>query len=536
MNPLRDLPKAPPALLAAALLLPSFTPAKARAGERDGPEAPPLPSASLEITRPKAGEQFPPSRRLELEAVAVDPLGTIYQVEFWADEEQIGVSVINTLVPPDPGEPMVHSVQWPDPPTGVHVLTARALDSAGTKVVSPPIRILVGGLPTPFFVERELPQTYTPAEAFEVRLVATPPQVGAAWAVAERPPRGWSVSELSDEGAWDAVQGLVKFGPYTDLTARTLTYRVTAPPEARGPQGFSGEAALDGQVTPIRGDRAVEPLNQNHPADRDPADFSIGLSEVTAYAAAWKEGGSWPSGPVPIPMDYVTRAGQLWKQGERYRYDPALGAPPECWIPVGDTEPDRPQRVGGQNAERSVAGAANPGSSVEVVLTVTPGEWVGAYAVEEILPARWAFAEADGDAGFDAAHRRLRWGPFYDAQPRRLTYRLTAPPGTASLGVLHGEVSFDGRRQRILGTRAVVATDDDTAIRFRGMRREGHALRLEIAARPGQVCDLETSTDLLEWARHSRVFVSEAGVVEIEESSRPGPARYFRVRPSGDDE
>src|SRR5688572_33271218 len=37
--------------------------------------------------------------------------------------------------------------------------------------------------------------------------------------------------------------------------------------------------------------------------------FAIVLDEVTAYAAAWKTGESWPTGPSPIPVSNVTSAG-----------------------------------------------------------------------------------------------------------------------------------------------------------------------------------------------------------------------------------
>jgi len=78
----------------------------------------------------------------------------------------------------------------------------------------------------------------------------------------------------------------------------------------------------------------------------------------------------------------------------------------------------------------------------------------------------------------------------------------------------------------------VVAVDADTALRLRGVLREGRKLGLEIGGRPGQVCEIETSDDLLNWVPHSRIFVPETGVVQIEDSAPASPSRFFRVRPA----
>jgi hypothetical protein len=49
---------------------------------------------------------------------------------------------------------------------------------------------------------------------------------------------------------------------------------------------------------------------------------------------------------------------------------------------------------------------------------------------------------------FDAATGLVKWGPFFDDQPRTLTYRIVLPPGVA-MTRLRGRVSFDGAVERI---------------------------------------------------------------------------------------
>jgi hypothetical protein len=57
--------------------------------------------------------------------------------------------------------------------------------------------------------------------------------------------------------------------------------------------------------------------------------FTLRISEMTSYGAAWKSGAGWSVGPASIPIGYVTRAGYLWKTGETYHYNPA--ADPTVW-------------------------------------------------------------------------------------------------------------------------------------------------------------------------------------------------------------
>ena len=57
-----------------------------------------------------------------------------------------------------------------------------------------------------------------------------------------------------------------------------------------------------------------------HPADTN-QDWRISAQEFEAYNQAWQQKKSWPEGPVPILMDYVTRAGYLVSNEKQYMYD-----------------------------------------------------------------------------------------------------------------------------------------------------------------------------------------------------------------------
>lgn len=70
--------------------------------------------------------------------------------------------------------------------------------------------------------------------------------------------------------------------------------------------------------------------------DKHPADVNnnwvITSQEFTNYAKAWTTNGAWATGPNPIPMDYVTRAGFLF-QTNSGTYQNLGGGKPLNWKP-----------------------------------------------------------------------------------------------------------------------------------------------------------------------------------------------------------
>ncbi len=67
-----------------------------------------------------------------------------------------------------------------------------------------------------------------------------------------------------------------------------------------------------------------------HPADAN-ENWIIETDEFTAYGNAWRAGITWETGPNPIPIDYVTRAGFLKESGGSYHNEG--GGKPGCWVP-----------------------------------------------------------------------------------------------------------------------------------------------------------------------------------------------------------
>ena len=178
---------------------------------------------------------------------------------------------------------------------------------------------------------RALPVCYVPGYALTVTLDVSPAPGVQAQAIEDQPPAGWTLGATSDEGQWDSVNGMVKWGPFFDATERTVTYGLTPPANAAGSVTFAGVLSFDGVEVPVGGSRTLDRC-EAHPADVN-GDFRLVISEVTAYGSAWKRGQTWTVPPVPIPIGYVTRAGYLWRVGETYRRD--AGTCPNCWMSAG---------------------------------------------------------------------------------------------------------------------------------------------------------------------------------------------------------
>ncbi|MBU6399650.1 MAG: hypothetical protein KGS61_04980, partial [Verrucomicrobia bacterium] len=312
-------------------------------------------------------------------------------------------------------------------------------------------------------VVRTLPASYTAGVPLTVTLQANPPPTTSAYAVQDGPPAGWAVSAISNNGAYDSANNLVKFGPFTDAQPRTLTYVVTPPPGTTAVGHFTGIASFDGGDSLIGGDADLAP-GLYHPADFNPSDWTITIDKLTAYGAAWKRGDTWPLPPNPIPISYVTRAAFLWKGGEVYRYDSSITNAPFFWVNVPQpqihttgTKSHRLMRLATSTAQgQAVAALAaqyQPGQPLPVSINVTPDPDIAAYAVEDQLPAGWQATSISSGGTYDAISGKVKWGPYFDSTARTLIYQANPASGAVGPAEFTGVASFDGANVAIGGER-----------------------------------------------------------------------------------
>jgi uncharacterized delta-60 repeat protein len=91
-----------------------------------------------------------------------------------------------------------------------------------------------------------------------------------------------------------------------------------------------------------------------------------------------------------------------------------------------------------------------------VELGATPTAGVSVYAVEDQPPQSWAVTNISHSGAFDARTGKVKFGPFFDAEPRTLSYDLFPPPGAQGVFVFTGTASADGLNSPIVGDDRIV--------------------------------------------------------------------------------
>ena len=341
---------------------------------------------------------------------------------------------------------------------GTYNVRARARCATDTLVVSGwssglSVTIVGGGIAT-----RDLPDCYI-SFPLSVTITVTPGGTTSSYAVEDSPPSGWTVSNINENGQWDDANKKVKWGPFFDHNARTLTYQATPPVVETETKMFSGSASFDGMSVVVGGDSAIG-VCSFHPAETN-YDYRIGMNEVTAYGSAWKTGQNWPTPPNPIPVEYVTNAVYLWKMGEVYHYDGSASPP---WVPgaasihalTSQTTLQIPIGLGTGSATRTLPSTYEPSVVVSVSISVNPGQGTQGYAVEETPPNGWGVSDINESGQWDSVNKKVKWGPFFDANNRTLTYKAAPPVGETGTKTFSGTASFDGTNVTISGSSSIL--------------------------------------------------------------------------------
>jgi hypothetical protein len=395
---------------------------------------------------------------------------------------------------------------------------------------------------------RKLPGFYSAGTPFTVRIQTTPNRSTTAYAVEDVPPAGWVAANVSQQGVFDLTTGKVKFGPFFDNVARELTYELTPPSDASGLRTFVGSISVDGVSQAIAGDQNINSVSPYHPADRNPANYTISIDELTAYCSAWKHGDTWPTDPNPIPINYVTRAGALWKGGEMYAFDPSLGDPPLCWVNVSMHIQLKSARLtSGTNAvptstnenvvARELAVKFVPGTHFTVTIVVTPATNTLVYAVEDQPPAGWSVSSINEEGVYDPVNQKVKW-IFMDKSPRRLSYRVI-PTGCApgSKSAFKGSAVFDSMasepEKNIAGLQELTYSLPDYSgtepMIFNLVRPSDSVTLLTIHGIPGKTHVIQASSDMQNWTNIGEIIPTDA-VFQVRNVHGASSNQFYRVK------
>ncbi|MBI1839470.1 MAG: hypothetical protein HYR88_01280 [Verrucomicrobia bacterium] len=282
-----------------------------------------------------------------------------------------------------------------------------------------------------------------------------------------------------------------------------------------------------------------------HPADTDPADDRLTISEVTAYTTAWLTDTPWSIEPKDIPTAYATRAAALWKGGEVYVFTntPPTNAP-MWWANAPKAAGPGPASVSTHGGAQSVSLADlpaagsftrvmkltfKPGFPLHVEVQVTPRAGVTAYAIEEHPPAGWLVRNVSGGGRFRSDKARVKWGLFYDDQPRIVSYDAVPLMDAGSTGSFDGLISFDGANAKLAGPSLVTSETAAVPITILNVAAAGErGLAFDVQGAPTASYNLEGSSDLTKWTPLQTFTTDASGRAHLAPTAA-GLKYFFRI-------
>lgn len=95
-----------------------------------------------------------------------------------------------------------------------------------------------------------------------------------------------------------------------------------------------------------------------------------------------------------------------------------------------------------------------PGQIIQVAINVMPSECTACYVVEDNIPFGWEVSGISDGGVFDSINKKVKFGLFFDNEPRTLTYQIKAPE--AESATFSGIASFDGINVNIGGNNSVL--------------------------------------------------------------------------------
>ncbi len=105
---------------------------------------------------------------------------------------------------------------------------------------------------------RTLPAYYAPGDTLSVVIDLVSPAGTIAVGAEDAPPAGWTVSNISSSGEFDAQSGKVKWGPFFDPSIpASVSYDVSPPTSASSAGCFVGSVLFDTTEVAIAGAACV---------------------------------------------------------------------------------------------------------------------------------------------------------------------------------------------------------------------------------------------------------------------------------------
>jgi hypothetical protein len=273
------------------------------------------------------------------------------------------------------------------------------------------------------------------------------PGVGASCVtVTETLPPGLAATSVSAGGSYLASNSVVLWGPFFGTNALLLSYQPAGRPGLYSAQAtWSVDGVGGGEAAPVNlvinggpgggipTPPPQEPVPTVSPASASNLPATVSITSIDPQAQIYyTTDGSVPgqsSTPYTGALTFSTKT-TLRARAFRSGYlasDSALG------------EYNSPLTTNSLLLARSIArdGSFLPTVSVSAI----PRGNLSCYTVTETVVPGLTPSGLSGDAAWNPVTGAINWGPYFDNQPRILTYNVTGPSGSYPLS---GQGSFDG--------------------------------------------------------------------------------------------
>lgn len=147
--------------------------------------------------------------------------------------------------------------------------------------------------------------------------------------------------------------------------------------------------------------------------------------------------------------------------------------------------------------------------------------------MEDQTPPGWEVLSISHGGNFDAANRKVKWGPLLDSGERTLSYDIV-PNGTAGQFAFVGTGSFDGINLSITNNRVVTIA---TILRWASADLNGATPCFVLTGRASGTYVIEVSTNLIQWQALQTISTDANGQYTLRPAN-PGtsPQRFYRAR------
>ena len=281
-----------------------------------------------------------------------------------------------------------------------------------------------------------MPASYSAGTDILVELEVVPDAAVQVYAVEDAPPLNWGVTQISSGGVWDPATGRIKWGVFTDGNVRVLSYHVMVPLGVTGIAAFAGIGSFDGNEVTVGGVRRMGrfagTVHRTMPADYVPGiPLTMTLGAIPATdSGVWGLEDRFPAGWT---VDSINLGGVLDVESGKVKWGPFTDAAPRVFS-YRVTPPATVRQAGVFQAlaqmgvdgvvergelplrasvlSRSMASTYRPGVALDVVLRGQPAGFIQVWALEEEIPVGWEPVGISAGGTWDAANRKLKWGPF----------------------------------------------------------------------------------------------------------------------------